>query len=132
LESHPELRVQLRGEAATVDLERLRDDAVLGQLGSDKDSTALRSWLEARIAGAPPPALSDAETTRLDALRGALPLPAEQRRTLAADRAAGVVAAMTLQQKVDPARTSATPPATPQSERELAPQPGVTIELRER
>jgi len=131
LETHPELRIQLRGEVAAADLDRMRDEAVLAQLGTDKASAGLRAYLEARLGGAPPPPLHDAEAARWESLRNAVPFPAEELRTLAVDRAAAAVGAMTLQHKLDPARISTTPPTPPQ-EGQLAAQPQVPIELHER
>ena len=128
---HPELGVRLRGVAATADLERLRDEAVLSALARAPDAARLRAYVEARTSGSPPPPISDAEHARLETLYAGLPFPAAALQALAEDRGAVAAAALILEQHVDPARVTPVRPELPGPDA-LAPAPEANVELAER
>jgi len=131
LTSRPDLAVRLHGVVAQADVDRLRDQTVLAALGEERASAPLRAFLRARLAGSPLPGLDDAQQARLDALLAALPWPATALHDLAVDRGAVAAAAFILEQQLEPARLSVSTPATPAAD-QLAPAPGVAVEVRER
>jgi hypothetical protein len=130
LQTHPELRPRLRGMAAGADADRLVDEAVLSMLGSSRADEPLRAFLEARLAGSPPPPLDQTQAARLDALFATTSWPAEALQSLALDRGAAAAAALILEQGVAPGRVAVDSPQI-RGPDDLAPEPGVSVELRE-
>ncbi len=127
LQSHPDLALRLRGMAAGVDVDRLREQEVLGSLARG----TLRAFLDSRLAGTPPPSLDERQRARLDTLLAAVPWPGDRLQQLAVDRGAAAAAAFVLDFGVAPDRVVVdTPPAGAPTD--LAGAPGAGVELRER
>ncbi|HJQ83230.1 MAG TPA: DUF748 domain-containing protein, partial [Candidatus Binatia bacterium] len=113
LGTHPELLARLRGTVGTADLEHLRDEAALAALVAEPAAEPLRAVLRARLDGAPPPALSDADRARLETLLASLPWPGDALYDLALDRGAVAGAILILEHRIVPERVSPAEPSIP-------------------
>jgi Domain of Unknown Function (DUF748) len=124
----PDLAIRLAGTVGDADLQRLTDEAALETLGTERRDRALRTMLQARLAGQPVPRLEAADQTRLDALRASLPWPGEALRNLAQDRGSAAAAVFIGDFNIPPARVAvdASPTPTPGP---LPAAGGVTVNL---
>src|SRR5262249_13585261 len=130
MQSHPDLKLRVRGTVAVADVDRLREQAALAALAGAKGTDRVQSVLRARLAGTLPPSLDATQLARLEAALAAVPWPGDRLQQLAADRAATAAAALVVEHRVPTAHVvvDSTQIASPD---DLAGAAGATVELRE-
>ena len=131
LQSHPELSLAIRGTVGAEDVGRLQDREALDALSTRPAADSLRTFLRARIAGAPLPSLDADDRARLDTLVRSLPWPAEHLTALATERADAARATLLVKHRVAADRMTTIPPEAP-TPQTLSDSVGAVLDLRER
>ncbi len=128
LRLHAELAVTVRGQVAAPDVDAIQATHALATLGNGSGDERIRDALAARAAGREPPALDPPARTRLDALVGSLPWPADELRRLADERALATVSALVAEPGIAAARVHAAEAAAPPPG-SLADGPGAALDV---